>query len=342
MKRTDFYYDLPKEFIAQYPLNERSSSRLLILYRQTASIEHKRFFDIVTYLSANDVLVLNKTKVIPARLFGEKKTGGMVEILLLNETEKGLWEALIRPSARVKKGTIISFGIDNFFCKILDDPDTQTRHFQFNIQKNFWDMLERCGTIPLPPYIKRNTKKQDATDYQTVFAQDKGAVAAPTAGLHFTTSLLEKIQKEGVEIVFITLHVNYGTFRPVTEDNIEDHKMHKEYYIIEDHVAETINNARKQGKRIIACGTTTVRALESAVNEKGEIEARREYTDIFIYPPYTFKIIDALITNFHFPESTLLMLVSAFAGRKRILKAYEVAKEEKYRFFSYGDAMFIM
>ncbi len=343
MKRTDFYYELPKEFIAQYPLNDRSNSRLLILSKRFNSIENKRFNDIVDYLSENDLLVLNNTKVIPARLYANKETGGKIEIFLLNQNKDGTWQALLRPSNRVKKDALLRFNRDDIVCHVLDEPGRQAeRVVCFNTKRSFWEILDKIGEIPLPPYIKRNPREEDTITYQTVFAKDRGAVASPTAGLHFTPSLLQKIKSKGVEIVFITLHINYGTFRPVKADNISNHKMHKELYEIKAETAHTINKAKKLGKRIIACGTTTVRALESAVNKNGEIEAKREYTDIFIYPPYKFKTIDALITNFHLPESTLLMLVSAFAGREQILNAYEVAKKKGYRFFSYGDAMLII
>ncbi|MBU1864400.1 MAG: tRNA preQ1(34) S-adenosylmethionine ribosyltransferase-isomerase QueA [Candidatus Omnitrophica bacterium] len=342
MKRSDFYYDLPNEFIAQYPLKDRASSRLLVLHQDSTHVEHKCFTDIVDYFNKDDILVLNNTKVIPARLFGIKETGGKVEILLLQEIENGVWEVLLRPSSRVKEGTRITFNANGFYCCAIDSPGKDAiRRVRFCTKNNFWEVLKTIGTVPLPSYIKRKARRDDSDAYQTVFAEKRGAVAAPTAGLHFTPALLAQLRKKGVEIVYITLHVGYGTFRPVKEDNIQNHIMHREYYEISERAAHSINNATRDGRRIIACGTTTVRALESAANEQGSIAARTEFTDIFIYPPYQFKIVNGLITNFHLPESTLLMLVAAFAGREKVHHAYEEAKKEKYRFFSYGDAMLI-
>jgi S-adenosylmethionine:tRNA ribosyltransferase-isomerase len=342
MNLKDFDYNLPEELIAQYPLTPRDSSRLLILNRQTDKIIHTNFFNIIEYLDEGDVLVLNNTKVIPARLYGEKTTGGKVEVLLLEEREHGIWNALLNPSGRVKKGMFLNFQ-NELSCEILDNPGNGIgRLLKFGERNNFWQKLERIGHIPLPPYIKRPPEENDAKTYQTVFAQKQGAVAAPTAGLHFTPELLKKVQKKGIEIFSVTLHVGYGTFNPVKVDDITQHKMHREFFKIDAETAQSITQAKKDGRRIVACGTTTVRALESAAKESGFLQAYEGCTDIFIYPPYAFKVVDALITNFHFPRSTLLMLVSAFTGREKIVQAYEEAMQQKYRFFSYGDAMLIV
>lgn len=342
MRKKDFYYVLPEELIAQEPLTSRTDSRLLVLSRRTGRIMHRRFSDILTQLDENDLLVLNNTKVIPARLIGHKETGARVEVFLLNRIREDTWRVLLRPSGRVRKGTKIIFAPYKFSCHVCDDPGDRTRLVSFEYSGCFWDILDAYGHMPLPPYIKRPSDEIDKEAYQTAFASKEGAVAAPTAGLHFTESLLRQVQAKGVEIVYITLHVGYGTFLPVQTEDIRDHTMHTEYYEIDQRAAEQINEALKRQKRIIACGTTAVRTLESAVSSDGSVSAVSGHTDIFIYPPYAFKCVNALITNFHLPESTLLMLVSAFAGHENIMRAYQEAIQERYRFFSYGDAMLIV
>jgi S-adenosylmethionine:tRNA ribosyltransferase-isomerase len=344
MKLSDFDYTLNPSFIAQYPLVDRSQSKLLVLHRTANKVEHTKFCNIQNYLQEGDVLVLNNTKVLPARLLGKKPTGGQVEVLLLRQIDATTWESLLNPSIRVKKGATISFDI-SFSCMVVDDytpGNGSVRMVRFNTQDNFSTLLEKYGRMPLPPYMKREVKPEDVETYQTVFAQELGAVAAPTAGLHFTQQLLDQISSRGVEIVFVTLHVGYGTFRPVQTEDVSHHTMHREYYSISQQAASAITHAKRQGRRIIACGTTSVRVLESSATSYGEVKAVAGDTDIFIYPPYTFKITDALITNFHLPKSTLLMLACAFAGPQQMLGAYEIAKQENYRFYSYGDAMFIV
>jgi len=341
MKKEDFYYDLPEERIAQSPSDKREESRLLCLDRVSGATTHSTFADIVELLTCDDLLVLNNTKVIPARLIGKKETGGSVEVFLLSQKEENVWEVLVRPSARVKKGVKIIFPDSALCCYALDEPGERTRRVRFECRGDFWAEVDRIGKMPLPPYIKRDAVEVDGYDYQTVYAKERGAVAAPTAGLHFTEELLAALQAKGVEIAHVTLHVGYGTFFPVQTDDIRDHVMHTEEYEISEDAARVINQAKENGKRIVACGTTTVRTLESAATDNGAVSAGRGATNIFIYPPYAFKIVNALITNFHLPESTLLMLVSALAGREHVLRAYEVAKEARYRFYSYGDAMFI-
>jgi S-adenosylmethionine:tRNA ribosyltransferase-isomerase len=341
-EKKDFYYVLPEELIAQEPLKSRTESRLLVLSRRTGCLVHRRFSDILDQCDENDVLVLNNTKVIPARLIGMKKTGGKVEVFLLKQVRANLWNVLLRPSGRVKKGTEILFGGGSFRCSVCDDPGGRTRLVSFDYAGSFWDALDEYGVMPLPPYIKRTARENDKSAYQTTFATKRGAVAAPTAGLHFTDVLLQGLKKKGVEVVSLTLHVGYGTFLPVQTEDIRDHVMHSEYYEIDEETAVRINAARRSKKRIIACGTTVVRTLESVAAEDGRISAASGQTDIFIYPPYRFKCVQGLITNFHLPESTLLMLVSAFAGRENVLRAYQAAIQEKYRFFSYGDAMLIV
>jgi S-adenosylmethionine:tRNA ribosyltransferase-isomerase len=341
MEKKDFYFELPDRLIAQTPSPQRAESRLLKLERATATISHHHFSDILHMLTDNDLLVLNNTKVIPARLLGRKETGGNVEIFLISQKTEHEWDVLVRPSSRVKKGTRVYFPNSSLVCEISDAPGERIRRVLFDYEGDFWEHIEHIGKMPLPPYIKREAGLKDAEMYQTVFAEKRGAVAAPTAGLHFTRELLQKLAEKGVEITYVTLHVGYGTFFPVNTDDIRDHTMHVEDYEIEKSVAAHINQAKQKGKRIVACGTTTVRTLESACTDQGLLQSGSGKTNIFIYPPYTFKMVDALITNFHLPESTLLMLVAAFAGRESILHAYNVAKQEEYRFYSYGDALFI-
>lgn len=336
----DFYYDLPQELIAQDPLEDRSSSRLLVLDKESGSIKHEIFHNITEYLKPGDCLVINDTKVIPARLYGVRKdTGAKIEILLLKRKENDMWEVLVKPGRKAKPGTVISFGDGILECEVKDIVDDGNRIIQFSYQGIFEEILDRLGQMPLPPYITHELK--DKNRYQTVYARHDGSAAAPTAGLHFTTELLKKIQEMGVDIAHVTLHVGLGTFRPVKVQNIKEHHMHSEYYCIEQEEADKINNAKKNGGRIISVGTTSCRTLESAADEDGYLKASSGWTDIFIYPGYNFKVIDCLITNFHLPESTLLMLVSALAGREHIMAAYEEAVKERYRFFSFGDAMFI-
>lgn len=338
IKTTDYDYELPLELIAQTPLENRSESRLMVLNRINKTIEHKTFSDIVDYLSENDVLVLNDTKVIPARLIGEKEdTKAVIEVLLLKDLGNNKWECLAKPQKRVKIGSIISFGDGLLKAKCLEKFDMGICHFELIYEGILVEILDKLGSMPLPPYI--HEKLMDKDRYQTVYAKNLGSAAAPTAGLHFTPELLEKIKAKGVELVFVTLHVGLGTFRPVEAEDLTNHVMHSEYYEISKEAAETLNKAKANGKRIIAVGTTSTRTLESAY-DNGFKECKND-TSIFIYPGYEFKAIDAQITNFHLPKSTLIMLVSALAGKDFVLSAYEEAVKEKYRFFSFGDAMFI-
>ena len=340
MNLHDFDFYLPEELIAQDPLEDRSSSRLLVLDKETGEIEHKIFKDIIDYLNPGDCLVVNNTKVIPARLIGEREgTGAHIEVLLLKRRENDIWEVLVKPGKKAKPGTIINFGGDKLQAEVLEVVDDGNRLIQFRYKGIFEEILDELGQMPLPPYITH--KLQDKNRYQTVYAKYEGSAAAPTAGLHFTKELLEKIKEKGVTIASVTLHVGLGTFRPVKVENILEHHMHSEHFQIEESEAKKINEARKNGGRIIAVGTTSTRILESAALEDGTIPATSGDTSIFIYPGYKFKAIDCLITNFHLPESTLVMLVSALAGRDNILNAYKVAVDERYRFFSFGDAMFI-
>lgn len=340
MNLHDFDFYLPEELIAQDPLEDRSSSRLLVLDKETGNIEHKIFKDIIDYLQPNDCLVINNTKVIPARLIGEREgTGAHIEVLLLKRRENDIWEVLVKPGKKAKPGTVINFGGDKLKATVLEVVDDGNRLIQFEYKGIFEEILDELGQMPLPPYITH--KLEDKNRYQTVYAKYEGSAAAPTAGLHFTNELLAKIKKKGVTIACVTLHVGLGTFRPVKVENILEHHMHSEHFQIEEEEAKKINDARKNGGRIIAVGTTSTRTLESAALPDGTIPATSGDTSIFIYPGYKFKAIDCLITNFHLPESTLVMLVSALAGRDNILNAYNVAVEEKYRFFSFGDAMFI-
>lgn len=341
MKTSDFYYDLPSELIAQDPLEDRSSSRLLVLNKKSGEIEHKSFRDIKSYFKKGDCLVLNDTKVIPARLYGSKVgSGGKIEFLLLKRISGDEWEVILKPGKKAKKGARFEFGNGKLIAEIVETLDGGNRLVKFKYDGLFENVLDELGQMPLPPYITH--KLEDKERYQTVYAKNKGSAAAPTAGLHFTNELLEEIKNEGVSIAYLTLHVGLGTFRPVKVDDVENHKMHSEYYSISDETADIINTARKNGGRIISVGTTSTRVLETVANDDGMVKSGSGETDIFIYPPYKFKAVDSLITNFHLPESTLLMLVSALAGKENIEKAYKCAVEEKYRFFSFGDAMFIV
>ena len=336
----DFDYDLPEELIAQDPLEDRSSSRLMVLDKKTGDIEHKIFRDVVDYLQPGDCLVLNNTKVIPARLFGVKEgTEAKIEILLLKRKENDIWETLVKPGKKCKPGVKISFGEGLLTGEVLEVVEDGNRLIQFHYDGIFEEILDQLGQMPLPPYITHQLK--DKNRYQTVYAKYDGSAAAPTAGLHFTPELLQQIRDMGIDIAEVTLHVGLGTFRPVKVDTIEEHHMHSEFYRIEQSEADKINRAKANGHRVIAVGTTSTRTLESAAEEDGTLREKSGWTDIFIYPGYKFKVMDGLITNFHLPESTLVMLVSAFAGRDHVLKAYEEAVKEKYRFFSFGDAMFI-
>ena len=340
MDLKDFNYDLPEELIAQDPLEDRSSSRLMVLHKDTGRIEHKIFRNIIDYLNPGDCLVINDTKVIPARLMGIKEdTGAAIEVLLLKRNADDVWECLVKPGKKARTGARIVFGEGLLVGEIVDVIEDGNRMIKFHYEGIFEEILDKLGQMPLPPYITH--KLQDKNRYQTVYARNEGSAAAPTAGLHFTKELLEKIKEKGVNVVSITLHVGLGTFRPVKVDKIEEHHMHTETFNISKEAADTINRARAAGGRVIAVGTTSCRTLESAAADDGTIPARSGDTDIFIYPGYKFKAIDCLITNFHLPESTLIMLVSALAGRDNIMNAYETAVKERYRFFSFGDAMFI-
>lgn len=340
MKTSDFYYDLPEELIAQDPLEDRSSSRLLVLDKDTGETEHHVFREIVNYLEPGDCLVINDTKVIPARLIGVKEdTGAKIEVLLLKRGSDDVWETLVKPGRKAKPGTRISFGDGLLMGEVVDVVEEGNRLIHFEYEGIFEEILDRLGQMPLPPYITHQLR--DKNRYNTVYAEHSGSAAAPTAGLHFTPELLEEIKEKGVEIARVTLHVGLGTFRPVKVDDVENHHMHSEFYMIDEAAAEKINCAKDNGKRVICVGTTSCRTLESASDENGRLKACSGWTDIFIYPGYQFKILDALITNFHLPESTLVMLVSALAGRDHVLAAYEEAVRERYRFFSFGDAMFI-
>jgi len=340
LRKSDFYYDLPEELIAQDPLEDRSGSRLMVLDQKTGEIEHHIFKDIIDYLNPGDCLVLNDTKVIPARLLGTKEdTGAAIEILLLKRRDGDQWETLVRPGKKCKPGTKIVFGDGILKAEILDVLEEGNRLVQFSYEGIFEEELDKLGEMPLPPYIKH--KLQDKNRYQTVYAKYEGSAAAPTAGLHFTQDLLRKIREKGVEEAYVTLHVGLGTFRPVKEDNVLNHHMHSEYYCISQEAADKINHAKETGHRVICVGTTSTRTIESAADENGKLHACSGDTEIFIYPGYKFKILDELITNFHLPESTLVMLVSALAGRDHVLEAYRQAVEAKYRFFSFGDAMFL-
>ena len=353
LRKSDFFYELPEELIAQDPLADRSSSRLLVLDKKTGAFKHRHFSDIIEYLKAGDCLVINNTKVIPARLIGVRivddievrkgfdapKPGAAVEVFLLKRLEADLWETIVKPGKKLKEGAKVSFGNGELTGVIEKVKPDGNRLVRFNFEGIFEEVLDRLGEMPLPPYITHELK--DKNRYQTVYAKYEGSVAAPTAGLHFTEKLLSDIRAKGIEIAEVTLHVGLGTFRPVKEDNILDHHMHSEYYIVDAEAAEKINNCKKNGGRVICVGTTSCRTIESAADENGFMAPKSDNTEIFIYPGYKFKVLDCLITNFHLPESTLIMLVSALAGRENVLNAYKEAVKERYRFFSFGDAMFI-
>lgn len=340
MSLHDYYYDLPEELIAQDPLKDRSSSRLMVLNKENGNVEHHVFKDIIDYLNEGDCLVINDTKVLPARLYGNKVgTDAKIEVLLLKRRENDIWETLVKPGKKCKVGTVISFGDGLLMGEVVDIVEEGNRLIQFKYEGIFEEVLDQLGEMPLPPYITH--KLEDKNRYQTIYAKYEGSAAAPTAGLHFTKELLEEIEAKGVKIAHVTLHVGLGTFRPVKVENILEHHMHSEFYMVDEKDAEMINTCRANGGRIISVGTTSTRTLETVTDENGVVHPGSGWTQIFIYPGYQFKAIDCLITNFHLPESTLLMLVSALAGRENVLEAYEEAVREKYRFFSFGDAMFI-
>lgn len=340
MKLEDFDYNLPDELIAQTPLLKRDASRLLVLDKKTGDIEHKHFTDVIDYLEKGDTLVLNDTKVLPARLIGNKEeTNAVIEILLLKNIKDDNWECLVKPARRIKVGTVVSFGNGLLKAKCIEEHDEGIRHFTLIYDGILYEILDKLGTMPLPPYI--HEKLDDQSRYQTVYAKEVGSAAAPTAGLHFTEELMQRIKEKGINICYVTLHVGLGTFRPVSVSNIEEHEMHTEYYHMSRDVAELLTETKKNGGRIISVGTTSTRTLETIMAKYGKFQECSGWTNIFIYPGYEFKAIDLLITNFHLPKSTLVMLVSALAGRENILNAYNVAVQEKYRFFSFGDAMLI-
>ena len=340
MRKEDFYFDLPEELIAQDPLEDRSSSRLLVLDKETGKVEHHVFWEIIDYLQEGDCLVINDTKVIPARLIGSKiGTDAKIEVLLLKRKENDVWETLVKPGKKAKVGTRISFGDGLLVGEVVDIVEEGNRLIHFEYEGIFEEILDQLGQMPLPPYITHQL--EDKNRYQTVYAKHSGSAAAPTAGLHFTPELLKEIEEKGVQIARVTLHVGLGTFRPVKVDNILEHHMHSEFYQIDEEAAEKINRAKESGHRVICVGTTSCRTIESAADKNGKLHATNGWTEIFIYPGYEFKVLDCLITNFHLPESTLVMLVSALAGREQVLSAYEEAVKEKYRFFSFGDAMCI-
>ncbi|MBQ9844387.1 MAG: tRNA preQ1(34) S-adenosylmethionine ribosyltransferase-isomerase QueA [Oscillospiraceae bacterium] len=339
VRTQDFYYDLPEELIAQTPLQQRDTSRLLALNKVTGELEHRHFYDILDYLQPGDCLVMNNSRVLPARLLGHRPTGGAVEVLLLRDLGNKKWECLCKPGRKMQVGHEVLFGDGELSAVVTEVKEDGNRVVEFRYEGIFLEVLERLGKMPLPPYIKAELADQER--YQTVYSKETGSAAAPTAGLHFTNELLEKIRGKGVRTAFVTLHVGLGTFRPVKAENIHEHHMHSELCMISQETAEILNETKKQGGRIVCVGTTSCRTLESLAKEDGTFEAGSKWTEIFIYPGYTFKAMDALITNFHLPESTLVMLVSAFAGREHVLSAYETAVKERYRFFSFGDAMYI-
>ena len=340
MKTEEFFYDLPEHLIAQTPLKDRSSSKLLLLNKDNGNIKHTVFKNIIDYIDKNDVLVFNNTRVLPARLYGIKKdTGAHVEILLLKRYSLKKWQVLVKPAKRLKKGSIVSFGDDLILMTILDEFDEGIRDVEFSYDGVFEDIIAQIGFMPLPPYIKE--KLQDKERYQTIYSKINGSSAAPTAGLHFTKELIASLEQKGVQIEYLTLHVGLGTFRPVKVEEVTDHVMHSEHYIIDESTAQRLNDAKKKGKKIIAVGTTTVRTLESAVNSDNLLEKLEDDTSIFIYPPYDFKFVDSIITNFHLPQSTLIMMISAFAGKEKVFNAYNEAIKNQYRFFSFGDSIFI-
>lgn len=339
MKKSDFNFELPLELIAQTPLDRRDASRLMLLNKSTGEIGHRHFYELPEFLQAGDCLVLNDSRVLPARLFGKRKSGGVVEVLLLRELGDGKWECLTRPGRKTRPGTELSFGNGELSGTVLDVASGGNRIIQFNYEGIFLEVLERLGRMPLPPYIKAELEGKER--YQTVYSREPGSAAAPTAGLHFTNPLLEKISEMGIHVCYVTLHVGLGTFRPVKEEEITEHEMHSEFCIIPEDTARIITQTKRNGGRVVCVGTTSCRTLESFAHDDGSIEQGSGWTNIFIYPGYRFKCVDALITNFHLPESTLIMLVSALAGRENVLAAYKAAVEEKYRFFSFGDAMLI-
>ena len=339
MKKSDFYFDLPQELIAQTPLEKRDASRLMCLNRETGEVTHRTFSDLADLLNPGDCLVMNDSRVLPARLLGARETGGAVEVLLLRDLGGGVWECLTRPGRKTRPGTRLTFGGGELEAEVVKVADGGNRIVRFDYDGIFLEVLERLGKMPLPPYIKEEL--QDSERYQTVYSRELGSAAAPTAGLHFTRDLLDRISANGVRECFVTLHVGLGTFRPVKEDEIEDHDMHSEFCIIPDETAKIINETHRQGGRVVCVGTTSCRTLESFANEDGTVNPQSGWTNIFIYPGYKFKCMDALITNFHLPESTLVMLVSAFAGREHVLNAYAEAVRQRYRFFSFGDAMLL-
>ena len=339
MKTSDFWYDLPEELIAQTPLEQRDTSRLLVLNKETGEVKHQHFYDIIDYLQPGDCLVMNDSRVLPARLLGRRPTGGAVEVLLLRDLGDKKWECLCKPGRKMQVGHEVIFGDGELTATVVEVQETGNRVVEFHYDGIFLEVLERLGKMPLPPYIK--AELQDQERYQTVYSKEVGSAAAPTAGLHFTNELLDKIRDKGVKTAFVTLHVGLGTFRPVKAEDISEHHMHSELCMISAETAAILNETKAKGGRIICVGTTSCRTLESLVNDDGSFEAKSKWTEIFIYPGYRFKAMQALITNFHLPESTLVMLVSAFAGRENVLNAYEEAVREKYRFFSFGDAMFI-
>lgn len=341
MKTSDFFYDLPEELIAQDPLEDRTASRLLVLNRETGAVEHKIFSDVIDYLNEGDCLVINNTRVIPARLIGEKEgTGGKVEVLLLKRRANDVWETLVKPGKKLRPGARVIFGDGRLKAEILEIAEEGNRLVRFYYEGIFEEILDSLGEMPLPPYITH--KLEDKEMYQTVYAKYDGSAAAPTAGLHFTKELLSKIEEKGIKIASITLHVGLGTFRPVKVDDVNNHHMHTEWYEVNAEAADIINETKRNGGRVICVGTTSCRTIESVADENGYMKAKTGETDIFIYPGYKFKVMDGLITNFHLPESTLVMLVSAFAGKENVLSAYETAVKEKYRFFSFGDAMILI
>lgn len=339
LKTSDFYFDLPEELIAQDPLLDRSSSRLLVLDKKSGATKHETFKNVLEYLNPGDCLVLNNTKVIPARLIGNRETGGAVEVLLLKRHEKDVWETLVKPGKKCKPGAKLIFGDGLLKAEVLETVEEGNRLIKFEYEGIFEEVLDKLGEMPLPPYITH--KLQDKNRYQTVYAKYEGSAAAPTAGLHFTNELLQQIEEKGVKIAYVTLHVGLGTFRPVKVDNVLEHHMHSEYYEVSKEAADIINATKENGNKVICVGTTSCRTIESAADENGHLEPKCDNTEIFIYPGYKFKVLDELITNFHLPESTLVMLVSALAGKSNVLNAYEEAVKERYRFFSFGDAMFI-
>ncbi len=340
MKTSDFYYDLPKELIAQTPVEPRDSSRLLVLGRESGEIEHRHFYDIIDYLNEGDLIVANDSRVLPARIYGVKDTGARVEFLLLKQISGNRWETLCKPGRKAKAGAKFTFGDGLLSATVVEVKDDGNRVVDFDCDENFFSTLDKIGQMPLPPYITEELKDQER--YQTVYSHELGSAAAPTAGLHFTEELMEKLRNKGVNIAYVTLHVGLGTFRPVKVDDVTKHKMHSEHYEIPKKTADLIRQTKQNGKRVIAIGTTSCRTLESVAAEHGEIIPCEGFTDIFIYPGFEFKVLDGLVTNFHLPESTLIMLVSAFAGYDNIMNAYKTAVDERYRFFSFGDAMIII